>query len=151
MPMRSPVFWMDNLASMHSARNVKDTAPSSASLPDSQTVLEPRRMHDSYAQVILSFASQPELLEKYVNARGGIRTGMVQKSTPQALTYLQTDLMRDIGKIMEHLDSLAGSIAYKYVLGASVEKLKTISDAGFYIVTASIDRYVLFHTFDPWG
>lgn len=46
------------------------------------------------------------------------------------------------GKLLEHLDSLAGSIAYKYVLGASVEKLGAISDVGFYIVTASVDRYV---------
>lgn len=42
---------------------------------------------------------------------------------------------------MEHLDSLAGSVAYKYVLGASVNNLRSMSDAGFYIVTASIDRY----------
>lgn len=41
---------------------------------------------------------------------------------------------------MEHLDSLAGSIAYKHVLGASVEKVGAINDASFYIVTAAIDR-----------
>jgi acyl-coenzyme A thioesterase 9 len=44
---------------------------------------------------------------------------------------------------MEHLDSLAGSIAYKHVLGSSVESVGAISDAGFYIVTAAIDRYVI--------
>lgn len=47
-------------------------------------------MHDSYTQVLLPFASEPQLLEQYTNASGGIRTG----------------------KLMEHLDSLAGSIAF---------------------------------------
>ncbi|KAF8311104.1 Thioesterase/thiol ester dehydrase-isomerase [Clavulina sp. PMI_390] len=75
-------------------------------------------MQESYCQIILPFSKEPEFLEKYVNASGGIRTG----------------------KLMEHLDSLAGSIAYKHVLGPSVEKLGAVSEAGFYIVTASIDR-----------
>ena len=41
---------------------------------------------------------------------------------------------------MEHLDSLAGSIAYKHMLGPSVETLGRIQERGFYIVTASVDR-----------
>lgn len=42
---------------------------------------------------------------------------------------------------MEHLDSLAGSIAYKHMLGADVETLgANISERGFYIVTAAVDR-----------
>lgn len=76
-------------------------------------------MHDSYSQFVLPFSSSPELLEEYVNAWGGIRTG----------------------KLMEHLDSLAGSIAYKHVLGPSVETLDRVKERGFYIVTASVDRY----------
>lgn len=40
---------------------------------------------------------------------------------------------------MEHLDSLAGSIAYKHT---AVEKVEDAREAGFYIVTAAIDRYV---------
>lgn len=43
---------------------------------------------------------------------------------------------------MEHLDSLAGSIAYKHVLGPGVETLGQIHERGFYIVTASVDRFV---------
>lgn len=41
---------------------------------------------------------------------------------------------------MEHLDSLAGSIAYKHVLGPTIETLGHIQERGFYIVTASVDR-----------
>jgi acyl-coenzyme A thioesterase 9 len=43
---------------------------------------------------------------------------------------------------MEHLDSLAGSIAYKHMLGPSVQTLGRIQERGFYIVTASVDRCV---------
>ncbi len=46
---------------------------------------------------------------------------------------------------MEHLDSLAGSIAYKHMLGPKVETLGRIHERGFYIVTASVDRSVLYH------
>ena len=42
---------------------------------------------------------------------------------------------------MEHLDSLAGGIAYKHVLGPGMETLG--KSQGFYIVTASVDRRVL--------
>jgi acyl-coenzyme A thioesterase 9 len=42
---------------------------------------------------------------------------------------------------MEHLDSLAGSISYKHMLGPGVDTLGKIEDRGFYIVTASVDRY----------
>ncbi|RPD60785.1 Thioesterase/thiol ester dehydrase-isomerase [Lentinus tigrinus ALCF2SS1-6] len=73
-------------------------------------------MQDSYCEIRLPFASSPELLENYTNASGGIRTGL----------------------LMEHLDSLAGSIAYKHMLGPNVNKLP--EDAGFYMVTASVER-----------
>lgn len=46
---------------------------------------------------------------------------------------------------MEHLDSLAGSIAYKHMLGPGVETLGRIQETGFYIVTASADRYALLY------
>ncbi|KAI0776841.1 Thioesterase/thiol ester dehydrase-isomerase [Trametes elegans] len=73
-------------------------------------------MHDSYCEIRLPFASNPELLENYTNASGGIRTGL----------------------LMEHLDSLAGSIAYKHMLGPDVAALP--KNVGFYMVTASVDR-----------
>ncbi|KAJ6542636.1 Thioesterase/thiol ester dehydrase-isomerase [Mycena capillaripes] len=75
-------------------------------------------MHDSYCELVLAFGSSPKLLEQYTNVHGGIRTGM----------------------LMEHLDSLAGSISYKHMLGPGVHSLGKIEDRGFYIVTASVDR-----------
>ncbi|EJF60136.1 Thioesterase/thiol ester dehydrase-isomerase [Dichomitus squalens] len=73
-------------------------------------------MQDSYCEILLPFASSPEVLDRHTNASGGIRTGL----------------------LMEHLDSLSGSIAYKHVLGPKVPALPP--DAGFYIVTASVER-----------
>lgn len=81
--------------------------------------LVPRRMQDSYCEILLPFASNPELLENYTNASGGIRTGL----------------------LLENLDSLAGSIAYKHQLGPDTQALP--KDAGFYIVTASVERLVV--------
>jgi acyl-coenzyme A thioesterase 9 len=75
-------------------------------------------MYDSYAEITLPFGTDPNLLEEYTNATGGIRTG----------------------KLMEHLDSIAGSIAYKHMLGPEVQTLGKIHERGFYIVTASVDR-----------
>lgn len=49
---------------------------------------------------------------------------------------------------MEHLDSLAGSISYKHMLGPGVETLGRIQERGFYIVTASVDRL---HSFPRWA
>ncbi|KIY62154.1 Thioesterase/thiol ester dehydrase-isomerase [Cylindrobasidium torrendii FP15055 ss-10] len=84
-------------------------------------------MHDSYTELVLPFGSSAELLEEYMNAHGGIRTG----------------------KLMEHLDSLAGSISYKHVLGPGIETLGRIKERGFYIVTASVDRLDMLTTLDP--
>ncbi|KAJ7620586.1 Thioesterase/thiol ester dehydrase-isomerase [Mycena polygramma] len=84
-------------------------------------------MHDSYCELVLAFGSSPKLLEQYTNVHGGIRTG----------------------KLMEHLDSLAGSISYKHMLGPGVHTLGKIEDRGFYIVTASVDRLDMLCPLDP--
>ena len=80
--------------------------------------LTPRTMSDSYCEQLLPFASSPDLWETYTNTSGGIRTGM----------------------LMEHLDSLAGSIAYKHVLGPDVDEKTWMKRRDFYIVTASVER-----------
>lgn len=49
---------------------------------------------------------------------------------------------------MEHLDSLAGSIAYKHILGP-VQNVGNLEQSGFYIVTASVDRLVPSASFRP--
>ena len=127
LPMRSPILWIENLAS-------SSPAQTSSNAPSEEVVLVPRKMHESYAEMMLPFASQPEFLEKYVNASGGIRTGEVFLPTTVAPV-----LSSKIGKLMEHLDSLASSIAYKH---ASVGVVEDVRGAGFYIVTAAVDRYV---------
>lgn len=75
-------------------------------------------MADTYCELLLPFVSSPDLLETYTNTSGGIRTGM----------------------LMEHLDSLAGSISYKHMLGPGVDDSTWVKERGFYIVTASVDR-----------
>ncbi|KAG6845152.1 hypothetical protein H0H87_012948 [Tephrocybe sp. NHM501043] len=84
-------------------------------------------MYDSYTELILPFGSSAEQKEEYINASGGIRTG----------------------KLMEHLDSLAGSIAYKHMLGPGVQTLGRIQERGFYIVTASVDRLDMLAPLNP--
>lgn len=110
--MRTPLRWSQTLL---------NSTTSSSSQPSSQPFehkLDPRHMYDSYAEIILPFGSDANLIEEYTNATGGIRTG----------------------KLMEHLDSIAGSIAYKHMLGPEVQTLGKIHERGFYIVTASVDR-----------
>jgi acyl-coenzyme A thioesterase 9 len=77
-------------------------------------------MHDSYCEIMLPFASEPALQDAYTNASGGLRTG----------------------KLMEHLDSLAGGVAYKHVYGAEVVEAVSgdFTRAPVYVVTAAVDR-----------
>lgn len=112
--MRSKGLWSEALSKLALPEQT-EAAHGTTAVAHSQA-LEPRRMHDSYCEILLPFASSPEMLETYTNASGGIRTGL----------------------LMEHLDSLAGSIAYKHVLGPDISALPR--DAGFYIVTASVER-----------
>ncbi|KIM37937.1 hypothetical protein M413DRAFT_448199 [Hebeloma cylindrosporum] len=121
LPMRTPILWSEALLDQARATNaVSDSTPASVELT-------PRSMSDSYAELILPFGSSSQLLEQYTNASGGIRTG----------------------KLMEHFDSLAGSIAYKHMLGPSVQTLGRIQERGFYIVTASVDRLDMLNPLNP--
>ncbi|KDQ54503.1 hypothetical protein JAAARDRAFT_38173 [Jaapia argillacea MUCL 33604] len=114
MPLRSPTLWSQTLLNSASSSQVDSTSTPPSSPPPNT----PRAMHDSYCEKLLPFGSSPELLERYTNSVGGIQ----------------------MGKLMEHLDSLAGSIAYKHMLGPEVETLGNIQERGFYIVTAAVDR-----------
>ncbi|CAA7262575.1 unnamed protein product [Cyclocybe aegerita] len=126
VPMRSPILWSEALLS--AGMNGGEIRPSEAAAPPTSEIpLTPRNMGDSYSEVILPFGSSSELLEKYTNASGGIRTG----------------------KLMEHLDSLAGSIAYKHMLGPTVQSLGRLEERGFYIVTASVDRLDMLAPLNP--
>ncbi|KZO98279.1 Thioesterase/thiol ester dehydrase-isomerase [Calocera viscosa TUFC12733] len=80
-------------------------------------------MHDSYVELMLPILSQPSMLEQYTNVAGGIRNG----------------------KLMEHLDSLAGSAAYKHILGPAADSPSSLSSIDFYLVTAAVERMDLLH------
>ncbi|TFK69794.1 Thioesterase/thiol ester dehydrase-isomerase [Pluteus cervinus] len=123
MPLRTPALWSETLLTT-SPPPEADQRPEGSSFVHDHT---PRSMHDSYSELVLPFGSSPEFLEGYTNAAGGIRTG----------------------KLMENLDSLAGSIAYKHMLGPGINTLGPISERGFYLVTASVDRLDMFAPLNP--
>ncbi|KAJ3825325.1 Thioesterase/thiol ester dehydrase-isomerase [Lentinula raphanica] len=132
MPMRIPSLWSE----ARLAITREEEARSSSVVPQNLHPVSPepltskdlpsRNMHDSYTELILPFSSDPNLLEEYVNASGGIRTG----------------------KLMEHLDSLAGSISYKHVLGPTKSELK-VEEMGLYIVTAGVERIDMLRPLTP--
>ncbi|KAK7440049.1 hypothetical protein VKT23_017300 [Stygiomarasmius scandens] len=124
IPMRVPVTWSEALLA---AKSKQSTGSLSKAATPNNDQLTPRAMHDSYTEFILPFGSSPQILEEYTNASGGIRTG----------------------KLMEHLDSLAGSIAYKHMLGPSVETVGNTKEMGFYIVTASVERLDMLGRLNP--
>lgn len=116
MPLRTPISWSEALLNASSTSKASEDHP--IETPGPEQPLPPRYMYDTYTEILLPFASSPKLFEQYTNAWGGLRIGM----------------------LMEHLDSLAGSISYKHMLGPGVETLGRIHERGFYIVTASVDR-----------
>lgn len=73
-------------------------ATRSASSEDREGSTKPRRMSDSFMQVLLPCASDAELGAEYVNFQGGLR----------------------LGRLLEDLDALAASIAYLYCDDAAV-------------------------------
>lgn len=128
--VRSPSLWSERLhaVQMKQAKTEAPKGPLATSLsPDEPP--PPRHMHESYCQVDLPFASNPQFLENYTNAHGGIRTGM----------------------LMEHLDSLAGSISYKHCLGPGQQLDNNVDKRGFYMVTAAVDRLDMLHLLTPYN
>lgn len=116
--MRTPMLWSESILSSLTPHNTLSSSQQEPVSPSSADVLPPRQMHESYSELVLPFSTSKDLLEGYINAAGGIRTG----------------------KLMEHLDSLAGSISYKHLLGPGIETLGSIDERGFYVVTAAVDR-----------
>ncbi|KAM6095899.1 acyl-coenzyme A thioesterase 9, mitochondrial isoform 2-T9 [Chlamydotis macqueenii] len=77
-----------------------------------QEDLPPRRMKDSYLEVILPLGSQPEIREKYLNVHNSVR----------------------FGRILEDLDSLGVLICYTHT------KQETQPRSPLSIVTALVDK-----------
>ncbi|KAJ2915336.1 hypothetical protein MD484_g5070, partial [Candolleomyces efflorescens] len=127
--MRAGALWSESLLKSAGGPLEDKGAPSPSQPfePSEEDKLVPRSMHDSYSELVLPFASSVQVLEEYINASGGIRSG----------------------KLMENFDSLAGSVAYKHMLGPSVKTVGSIEDRGFYIVTASVDRLDMLSPLNP--
>lgn len=83
--------------------------------PRNKEQLGPKRMADSFCELELPFCTSPDLFETYRSIHGGLR----------------------FGKLMEDLDALAASIAYRHC-----------DDADLTLVTAAVDRIDLLKSFD---
>ncbi|XP_060090062.1 acyl-coenzyme A thioesterase 9, mitochondrial isoform X3 [Heteronotia binoei] len=81
-------------------------------LAKNQADLPPRKMRDSYTEVILPLGSQPEIREKYLNVNNTVR----------------------FGRILEDLDSLGVLICYTHT------KHETVQRSPLSIVTALVDK-----------
>ncbi|KAJ9120209.1 hypothetical protein QFC22_003109 [Naganishia vaughanmartiniae] len=110
----------------------------SPQIKQQQYVPGTRTMADSFTMAVLPFSKDKTLLEKYKNTAGGLR----------------------IGKLLENLDSLAGTIGYRHCLPATAfatstedgmtgittgSIIKASHDAELYIATAAADRIDMFH------
>ncbi|ORY21849.1 HotDog domain-containing protein [Naematelia encephala] len=90
----------------------------------------PKHMSESYTTFDLPLASDRALLDGYINTSGGFR----------------------MGKLLEHLDSLAGAVAYRHCLPSpTIQSAETGTSfhkaserAGLYLATASADRLDMF-------
>lgn len=136
IPMRTPGLWSETLLNA-APDHTRDRTLERKQAPHDPPL--PRNMHDSYTELVLPFGSSSSLLEEYTNATGGIRTGKSVHEDLRINLIFNNCLAKQI-RLMEHLDSLAGSISYKHMLGPAVETLGRIQERGFYIVTASVDR-----------
>nr|XP_019014755.1 thioesterase [Kwoniella pini CBS 10737]OCF53536.1 thioesterase [Kwoniella pini CBS 10737] len=96
-----------------------------------EVLLRPKHMSESFTSFDLPLASDAKLYERYVNTSGGFR----------------------MGKLLEHLDSLAGAVAYRHCLptprasyqtDSSIAFHEMSSRAGLYLATASADRLDMF-------
>ncbi|KAM9319348.1 acyl-coenzyme A thioesterase 9, mitochondrial [Gastrophryne carolinensis] len=97
--------WRDHVQAMEDRKALQSL------LASRQEDLPPRRMKDSYIEVILPLGSQPELREKYLNVYNSVR----------------------FGRILEDLDSLGVLICYTHTKSES-------QTSPLSIVTALVDK-----------
>ncbi|XP_074070350.1 acyl-coenzyme A thioesterase 9, mitochondrial [Macrotis lagotis] len=98
--------WSDHLKAMEERKLLHNL------LPKNQKELPPRRMKDSYIEVILPLGSQPMLREKYLTVFNSVR----------------------FGRILEDLDSLGVLICYTHT------QMESVKMSPFSIVTALVDK-----------
>ncbi|ODO11920.1 hypothetical protein I350_00704 [Cryptococcus amylolentus CBS 6273] len=123
-----PAPWLSasqpNLASQGSKDDLEVDAKS---VEEAQKSLGPKHMSESYTTFDLPLASDAGLYDRYVNTSGGFR----------------------MGKLLEHLDSLAGAVAYRHALPTPTSSAASAfheasAKAGLYLATASADRLDMF-------
>ncbi|XP_060090061.1 acyl-coenzyme A thioesterase 9, mitochondrial isoform X2 [Heteronotia binoei] len=98
--------WSDHVQAMNERKALHTL------LAKNQADLPPRKMRDSYTEVILPLGSQPEIREKYLNVNNTVR----------------------FGRILEDLDSLGVLICYTHT------KHETVQRSPLSIVTALVDK-----------
>ncbi|XP_042312942.1 acyl-coenzyme A thioesterase 9, mitochondrial isoform X2 [Sceloporus undulatus] len=98
--------WSDHVQAMNERKALHTL------LAESQAVLPPRKMSDSYIEVILPLGSQPEIREKYLNVHNTVR----------------------FGRILEDLDSLGVLICYTHTKHDAAQR------SPLSIVTALVDK-----------
>ncbi|XP_063812297.1 acyl-coenzyme A thioesterase 9, mitochondrial [Pseudophryne corroboree] len=98
--------WRDHVQAMEDRKTLQSL------LVSKQQDLPPRRMKDSYIEVMLPLGSQPELREKYLNVYNNVR----------------------FGRILEDLDSLGVLVCYTHT------KSESRHTSPLSIVTALVDK-----------
>ncbi|XP_048348723.1 acyl-coenzyme A thioesterase 9, mitochondrial isoform X1 [Sphaerodactylus townsendi] len=98
--------WSDHVRAMNERKALHTL------LAKNQADMPPRKMRDSYIEVMLPLGSQPEIREKYLNVNNTVR----------------------FGRILEDLDSLGVLICYTHT------KHETLQRSPLSIVTALVDK-----------
>ncbi|OXB38575.1 thioesterase family protein [Cryptococcus neoformans] len=124
-----PAPWLSSSSPDLESQASKDDIPNHRCDDHEAAPLGPKHMSESFTSFDLPLASDAALFDRYVNTSGGFR----------------------MGKLLEHLDSLAGAVAYRHCLpppenGASTAAAfhDASSKAGLYLATASADRLDMF-------
>ncbi|OWZ54994.1 thioesterase [Cryptococcus neoformans c45] len=124
-----PAPWLSSSSPDLESQASKDDIPNHRCGDHEAAPLGPKHMSESFTSFDLPLASDAALFDRYVNTSGGFR----------------------MGKLLEHLDSLAGAVAYRHCLpppenGASTAAAfhDASSKAGLYLATASADRLDMF-------
>ncbi|WWD18067.1 hypothetical protein CI109_102514 [Kwoniella shandongensis] len=117
---------LDAAVTASASTSTSKSSPTTSSSAEIDS-LEPRHMSESFTMFDLPLASDPTLYERYVNTSGGFR----------------------MGKLLEHLDSLAGAVAYRHCLPShEIDSAQAFHEAsakaGLYLATASADRLDMF-------
>jgi hypothetical protein len=100
------------------------SAPNLQFLATKKLEESPKRMHQSYCEITLPFRTDLGLREDYVNSYRGLR----------------------FGRVLEDLDALAASIAYRH---CQDRESGTDEDLPLTIVTASVDRIEILNHLRP--